>query len=211
MQVPCHCQHAPWHLGANVKSFFDQLIEDPTHHIVMSRPLGATNCSCQQFKVHRFSSIIEGSTAQLVKHKALNLVDVGSSPMMGVTSYDVIFNEVYIKSQLNIILLSRPLGATHCCSKFTRLYLQSPCSLLHNDPALGGYTGWSFYEHKAITSPRLLQAWQPGTWGLHMWNTQFWVVTEMNNLDFFKIVIFILKQVLNCCYATFLRLEGYKW
>ena len=59
---------------------------------------------------------IEGSTTQLVKHKALNLVDGGSSPMMGVTSYDVIFNEVYIKSQLNIILLSRPLGATRCCS-----------------------------------------------------------------------------------------------
>ena len=76
----------------------------------MSRPLGATNCSCQQFKVHKFSSIIEGSTDQLVKHKALNLVDVGSSPMMGVTSQDVIF-EVYIKSQLNIISLSRPLGA----------------------------------------------------------------------------------------------------
>ena len=59
-----------------------------------------------------FIHYIEGSTPQLVKHKALNLVDVGSSPMMGVTSYDVIFNEVYIKSQLNIILLNRPLGAT---------------------------------------------------------------------------------------------------
>ena len=59
-----------------------------------------------------FIHYMEGSTAQLVKHKALNLVDVDSSPMMGVTSYDVIFIEVYIKSQLNIILLSRPLGAT---------------------------------------------------------------------------------------------------
>ena len=58
MQVPCHCQHTPWHLGANVKSFFDQLIEDPTHPIVMSRPLGATNCSCQKFKVHKPRSII---------------------------------------------------------------------------------------------------------------------------------------------------------
>ena len=56
---------------------------------------------------------IEGSTAQLVKHKALNLVDVGSSPMVEITSYDVIINELYTKSQLNIILLSRPLGATH--------------------------------------------------------------------------------------------------
>ena len=36
--------------------------------------------------------------------------------MMGVTSYDVIFIKVYIKSQLNIILLTRPLGATSCCS-----------------------------------------------------------------------------------------------
>ena len=130
-------------------------------------------------------------------------MDVGSSPMMGVTSYDVVFKEVYIKSQLNIILLSRPMGATHCCS--------SPCSLLHNDPALGGYTGWSFYGHKTITSPRLLQAWQPSTWGLHMWNIQFWLVMEMNNLDFFKVVTFILKKVLSCYYAPFLRLGGYKW
>jgi hypothetical protein len=46
MQVPCHCQHAPWHLGANAKLFFAHLIEDPTHHIIMSRPLGATRyCS----------------------------------------------------------------------------------------------------------------------------------------------------------------------
>ena len=37
---------------------------------------------------------IERSTTQLVVYKALNLVDVGSSPMMGVTSYDVIFNVV---------------------------------------------------------------------------------------------------------------------
>ena len=45
----------------------------------------------------------------MVKHKASNLVDVGSSPEMGVTSYDIISNE---KSQLSIILLSRLLGAT---------------------------------------------------------------------------------------------------
>ena len=31
---------------------------------------------------------IEGSTAQLIKHKALNLVDVGSSHAMEATSYD---------------------------------------------------------------------------------------------------------------------------
>ena len=53
-QVSCHCKHAPWHLGANAKSFFAHFIEDPTHHIIMSRPLGATNRSCQQFKVHKY-------------------------------------------------------------------------------------------------------------------------------------------------------------
>ena len=63
-----------------------------------------------------FIHYIEESTAQLVKHKALNLVDVDSSPMMRVTSYDVIFIEVYIKSRFSIILLRRPLGATHHCS-----------------------------------------------------------------------------------------------
>src|SRR3954471_10491430 len=90
--------------------FFAHIIEDPTHHIIMSWPLGATNCSCQQFKVHKFSSIIERSTAQLVKHKALNLVDVNSSPMMGGISYDVIFIEVYIKVPAQYYLTEPALG-----------------------------------------------------------------------------------------------------
>ena len=53
---------------------------------------------------------IEGSTAQLVKHKALNLADVDSSPMMGVTSYDVIFIEVYIKVPAQYYLTKPALG-----------------------------------------------------------------------------------------------------
>ena len=109
---------------------------------------------------------IEGSIAQLAEHKALNLEVVGSSPTMEATSSDVIFNEVYIKSQLSIILLSRPLGATHCCSNLhgynykvpahycimTRplgatlvevfmsiRQLQVPGCCKHDNPALGGY------------------------------------------------------------------------
>ena len=57
-----------------------------------------------------FIHYVEGSTAQLVKHKTLNLVDVDSSPMMGVTSHDVIFIEVYIKSQLKYYLTEPALG-----------------------------------------------------------------------------------------------------
>ena len=109
---------------------------------------------------------IERSTTQLVEYKALNLVDVGSSPMVEITLYDVIFNEVYIKSQLSIILLSRPLGATRCCSSLhDHIYkvlahyclmtrplgatlvevfmgirqLQVPGCCKHNNPTLGGY------------------------------------------------------------------------
>ena len=113
-----------------------------------------------------FIHYIEESTAQLVKHKALNPMDVDSSPMMRVTSYDDISIEVYIKSQLNIILLSRPLGATRCCSNLhDHIYkvpahycimtwpleatlvevfmsirqLQVPGCCKHDNPALGGY------------------------------------------------------------------------
>ena len=113
-----------------------------------------------------FIHYIEGYIAQLVKHKALNLVDVDLSPMVGVTSYDGIFIEVYIKSQLNIILLSRPLGATHHCSNLhdytykvpahycimtrplgatlvevfmSKRQFQVPGCCKHDNPALGGY------------------------------------------------------------------------
>ena len=51
-----------------------------------------------------------------MEYKALNLVDVGSSPMVEIILYDVIINKLYTKSQLSIILLCRPLGATRCCS-----------------------------------------------------------------------------------------------
>ena len=132
--------------------------------------------------------------------------------MMGVTSYDVIFIEEYIKVPAHHIVMSRPLGATNCsCQQFksTWSYLQSPCSLLHNDPALGGYTGWSFYEHKAITSPRLLQAWQPGTWGLHIWSIQFIWLRWTNRIS--SRLKHLLEQVLSYHYVLLLRLGGYRY
>ena len=56
---------------------------------------------------------IEGSIAQLVKHKALNLVDMGASAMMGVISYDVLFK---------------------------RSIYKVPAQYYFTEPALGGYT-----------------------------------------------------------------------
>ena len=105
--------------------------------------------------------------------------------------------EVYIKSQLNFILLSRPLGATRCCSSLYDHIYKVPAHYCIMTRPLGATLVIVFYEYKAITSPRLLQAWQPGTWGLHMWNIQFWLMTKMNNLDFFQVITFILKQVLS--------------
>ena len=109
-----------------------------------------------------FIHYIEGSTAQLVKHKALNLVDVNSSPMMGVTSYDVIFIEVYIKVPAQYYLtepavavqrlhdyiykvpahyciMTRPLGATLVEVFMSIRQLQVPGCCKHDNPALGGY------------------------------------------------------------------------
>ena len=55
---------------------------------------------------------IERSTTQLVEYKALNLVDVGSIPMVEITSYDVIINELYTKVPAHYCIMTRPLGAT---------------------------------------------------------------------------------------------------
>ena len=48
--------------------------------------------------------------------------------------------------------------------------LQVPGCCKHDNPALEGYITWSI---------------------------QFLLVTEMNNMDFFKVAVFILKQVLS--------------
>ena len=103
IQVPCHCQHAPWHLGANAKSIFAQLIEDPTHHILNEPALGGYQLLLSKIQGTQASvQYIKRSTTQLVKYKALNLMDVGSSPMVEITSYDVIINELFTKSLLII-------------------------------------------------------------------------------------------------------------
>ena len=126
MQVPCHCQHAPWHLGANAKSFFAQLTEDLTHHIVLSRPLGGYQLLLSKIQgTQALIHYIERSTTQLVEYKALNLVDVGSSPMVEITSYEVFINELYTKSQLIIILLSCPLGLHVVVQVYMIIFIKS--------------------------------------------------------------------------------------
>ena len=98
-------------LGANAKSFFAQLLEDPTHHILNEPALGGYQLLLLKIKgTQALIHYIERSTTQLVEYKALNLMDVGSSSMVEITSYDVIINESYTKSQLSNILLDGPWG-----------------------------------------------------------------------------------------------------
>ena len=82
---------------------------------------------------------IERSTAQLVEYKALNLVDVGSSPMVEITSYDVIINELYTKVPAHYCIMTRPLGATLVEVFMSIRQLQVPGCCKPDNPALGGY------------------------------------------------------------------------
>ena len=113
---------------------------------------------------------IERSTIQLVEYKALNLVDVGSSPMVEITLYTVIINDHIYKVPAHYCIMTRPLGATLVEVYMSIRQLQVPGCCKHDNPVLGGYI---------IRSIQLL------------------LVTEMNNMDFFKVAAFILKQVLS--------------
>ena len=81
------------------------------------------------------------------EYKALNLMDMGSGPMERITAYGILFKEIYIKSQLNIILLSRPLGVTLVEVFMSIRQLQVPGCCKHDNPTLGGYIYgvFSFY------------------------------------------------------------------
>ena len=136
---------------------------------------------------------IEGSIAQLVKHKALNLVGVGSSPMMEATSYDVIFNEVYIKSQLSIVLLSRPLGATHCCSSLHDHIYKVPAHYCIMTRPLGATLVEVFMSIRQFQVPGCCKHDNPALEGYIYEVFSFCLVTEMNNMDFFKVAVIIWK------------------
>ena len=66
--------------------------------------------------------------------------------------------------------MTRPLGATLVEVFMSIRQFQVPGCCKHDNPALGGYI---------------------------IWNIQFLLVIGMNNMDFFKVAVFILKQVLS--------------
>ena len=130
----------------------------------------------------------------MVKHKALNLVDVGSSPMVEITSYTVIMNESYTKSQLDNILLTRPLGATRCWSSLHDHIYKIPAHYCIMTRPLGATLIEVFisnYKSQVAASMTTRHL------GLHIWSIQSLLVTKMNNMDFFKVAAIIWKQVLS--------------
>ena len=82
---------------------------------------------------------IERSTTQLVEYKALNLMGVGSSPMVEITSYTVIINDHIYKVPAHYCIMTRPLGATLVEVFMSITQLQVPGCCKHDKPALGGY------------------------------------------------------------------------
>ena len=82
---------------------------------------------------------IERSTIQLIEYKALNLVDVGSSPMVEIASYTVIVNDHIYKVPAHYCIMTRPLGATLVEVYMSMRQLQVPGCCKHDNPTLGGY------------------------------------------------------------------------
>ena len=84
---------------------------------------------------------IQGSTAQLVKHKALNLMDVGSSPMVEL-HHMMLFSmkhDYIYKVPAHYCIMTRPLGATLVEVFMSIRQLQVPGCCKHDNPTLGGY------------------------------------------------------------------------
>ena len=102
-------------------------------------------------------------------------MDVGSSPMVEITSCDVIINKLYTKSQLSIILMSRPFGTTRCCSSLHDHIYKVPAHYC----IMTRHLGATYVEYS--------------------------VLTKMNNMNFFKVVIFTSQQFCSPASTSFNR------
>ena len=110
----------------------------------------------------------------------------------------MLFSLKYIlKSQLNIILLSRPLGATHHCSNLHDYTYKVPAHYCIMTRPLGATLVEVFMSIRQLQVPGCCKHDNPALGGYIIWSIQFLLVTEMNNMDFFKVAAFILKQVLS--------------
>ena len=130
---------------------------------------------------------------------------------MEVTLYDILFKEVYIKYQLNIILLSRPLGATRCCSNLHDHIYKVPAHYCIMTRPLGATLVEVLISIRQLQVPGFCKHDNPTLGGYICGIFSLWLMIEMNNPDFFKVATLILKQLLSYHYVLLLRLEGYRY
>ena len=99
--VAASMHHDTW--GLMQSNFLLILLKDPTHHIIMSRPLGATNCSCQQLKVQSFLFIIlKGPLLNWYSTRLLTLWTWIQVPWWGL-HHMMLFSLKYISSPSSIL------------------------------------------------------------------------------------------------------------
>ena len=140
---------------------------------------------------------IERSTTQLVEYKALNLVDVGSSPWWRLHHMMLLsMNHIY-KVPAHYCIMTRPLGATRCCSSLHDHIYKVPAHYCIMTRPLGATLVEVFMSIRQLQVPGCCKHDNPALGGYIIWSIQFLLVTEMNNMDFFKVAAFILKQVLS--------------
>ena len=98
----------------------------------------------------------------------------------------MLFSLKYIlKSQLNIILLSRPLGATHHCSNLHDYTYKVPAHYCIMTRLLGATLVEVFMSIRQLQVPGCCKHDNPALGGYIVWSIQFLLVTGMNNMDFF--------------------------
>ena len=68
---------------------------------------------------------------------------------------------------------------------------------MHNDPALGATPVEVYMSIRQLQVSGCCKHDNPALGGYIIWSIQLLLVTEMNNMDFFKVAAFILKQVLS--------------
>ena len=126
---------------------------------------GVVQSRCRHMTQHLVATLFKSRLYQVCKSHVTSIMHHDTWGIMQVAFQIIILStnlvvsrrwagrSSFSKSQPRIILLSRSLGATHCPSSLYNQICKSPCSLLHNDSALGGYTNWSVMSIRQLQVP----------------------------------------------------------
>ena len=91
----------------------------------------------------------------------------------------------HIQCRLSNILLSRPLGATRCCSSLHDHIYKVPAHYCIMTRPLGATLVEFFMSIRQLQVPGCCKHDNPALGGYIVWSILFLLVTGMNNMDFF--------------------------